>query len=258
MSGDRKLDALASLELGLDEGADGVDGEEHEESEDETVEEVEAGVSQLITNGFDAHISDGGRVQVNEPATSTGLVPLVGRIDNGVLKRMFSYGNGKDVSSELETNLEAVDELGEGDITAVTEDAQSLKVFGVSTVLEFNTDKVPLVRCGSGADLDGEGRSVIGQTLKLGVMLGDLSHVEERDDRLVRGLDEQDLEGVRIEGDALQSGEDGVHGGATSDYEDELETRQDIQDVSHILLPIPFMSASEKTLSSCQLTNSRA
>lgn len=60
MGSDRELDALASLELGLDEGADGVEGEEHEDCEDETVEEVEAGMSQLFTDGFDGHIGDGG------------------------------------------------------------------------------------------------------------------------------------------------------------------------------------------------------
>ena len=102
----------------------------------------------------------------------------------------------------------------------VTEDVEGLKVVGVGTVPELDADKVPIVRSGAGADLDGEGRGVIGQTLELGVVFRDLSHVEERDDGLVGGLNEQDLEGVSVEGDALQSREDGVHGGATSNYEE--------------------------------------
>ena len=85
MGSDRELDALASLELGLDEGADSVDGEEHQDGEDETVEQVEAGVSQLITNGFDCHVGDGGRFEGSEPAATTDLVPLLGRVNNGVL-----------------------------------------------------------------------------------------------------------------------------------------------------------------------------
>jgi hypothetical protein len=258
LSGDRELDALAGLKLGLDEGTNGVDGEEHEEGENETVEEVEAGVSQLITNGFDGHIGDGSRVKVDELGDTTGLVPLLGRVDDSVLKQMFSHWNGEHMNNEFETNLEAVDELSEGDITTVTKYAQSLELVGVSTILELDTDKVPLVRRGTGTDFDSDGRSVIGQTLKLRIVLRNLSHVEERDHGLIRGFNEQDLQGVRIEGNALQSGEDGVHGGTTSDCEEELETRKFFRGASHVLLPIPPMSLSEKTLSSCQLTNSRA
>jgi len=99
----------------------------------------------------------------------------------------------------------------------VTEHVQSLKVIGVGTVPELDADKVPVVRSGAGTDFNGDGGSVIGQTLELGVVLRDLGHVEERDDGLVGGLDEQDLEGVTVEGDALQGSKDGVHGGATGD-----------------------------------------
>lgn len=69
------------------------------------------------------------------------------------------------------------------------EDVQSLEL-GVGTVLELDADEVPLVRSGTGTDFDGEGGSVIRQTLELGVVLHDLSHVEERDHGLVRSLDE--------------------------------------------------------------------
>ena len=58
-------------------------------------------------------------------------------------------------------NLRVVDELGEG------------------TVPELGADKVPLVRSGPGADLNGNSRSGIEQTLELGIVLRDLSHAEE-------------------------------------------------------------------------------
>jgi hypothetical protein len=99
----------------------------------------------------------------------------------------------------------------------VTKHAQSLEVIGVGPILEFDADEVPLVRSGTSTDFNGESGSIIGQTLELGVVLRDLGHVEERNDRLVGSLDEQDLEGITVEGDALQSHEHGIHGGATSD-----------------------------------------
>lgn len=101
----------------------------------------------------------------------------------------------------------------------MTEHVQSLKGIGLSTVPELDADEVPVVRSGTSTDFNGDGRSVIGQTLEVGIGLHDLGHVEERDDGLVGGLDEHDIEGVGVEGNALQSGEDGVHGGATSDCE---------------------------------------
>lgn len=111
----------------------------------------------------------------------------------------------------------------------MTEHAQSLEFVAVSAVLELDADEVPLVRSGTGTDFDSEGGSVIGQTVELGIMLGNLHHVEEGDNRLVGGLDEQELEGVSIEGNALQSSEDGVHGSATSDCAVELESRKPVK-----------------------------
>ena len=102
----------------------------------------------------------------------------------------------------------------------MAEHVQSLKVIGLSTVPELDADEVPVVRSGANTDFNGDGRSVIGQALEVWLGLRDLGHVEERDDELVGGLDEHDLEWVTIEGYALQSGVDGVHGGATSDYEE--------------------------------------
>lgn len=90
LSSDRELNALAGLDPGLDEGADGVDGEEHDDSEDETEEEVVAGVSQLGTDGPDAHVGDRTRLLEGRDLTvlvvTTDLAPLVRRVDDGVLK----------------------------------------------------------------------------------------------------------------------------------------------------------------------------
>ena len=94
MGSDRELNALASLELGLDEGPNGEQGEDHEDGEDETVEEVKAGVSQLSADGFDAHIGDLSLVKGSEPG-ATGLAPLVGRANDGVLKRILSHCSGE-------------------------------------------------------------------------------------------------------------------------------------------------------------------
>lgn len=130
----------------------------------------------------------------------------------------------------------------------MTKHGQSLKVIGLGTVLELDADEVPIVRSGTGADFDGDGGSVLGQTVEVGVVLGDLGHVEERDHGLVGGLDEQELEGITVEGNTLQSGEDGVHGGATGDYNDMgQKTVRAGESARHVPLPIPPMSESEKT-----------
>ena len=77
------------------------------------------------------------------------------------------------------TNLEAVDELGKGDIVLVTEHVQSLKVIGLSTVPELDADEVPVFRGGAGTDFNGESRSIVGHTLEFGMLLHDIGHVEE-------------------------------------------------------------------------------
>ena len=87
LSSDRELNALASLDLGLDEGADSVDREEHHDSKDETEEEVEGGVSHLSTNGPDGRLglfSEGSDLPVL--VVTAELAPLVRRVDDRVLK----------------------------------------------------------------------------------------------------------------------------------------------------------------------------
>jgi len=162
LSSDRELDALAGLDPGLDEGANGVDGEEHDDDEDETEEEVEGGVSHLSANGLDAHIVDHAQPLEESGLTvlvvTADLAPFVGRVDDRVLKvKIQTLG-----SRNPDTNLEVIDELGEGDIIMVTKDVEGLEVIGVGTVPELDADKVPVIRSGAGTDFDGEGRGVIG------------------------------------------------------------------------------------------------
>ena len=52
---------------------------------------------------------------------------------------------------------------------------------------------------------------------ELGVVVDDAGHMEKRNEWLVGGLDQQELEGVTIEGDAFEGGDDTVHDCATSD-----------------------------------------
>jgi hypothetical protein len=89
LGSDRELDALAGLELSLDEGANGVDREEHHDGEDETEEEVEGGVGQLLTDGLDADLGEGRKIEgsvIAEVADTTGLGPFLRRVDDSVLK----------------------------------------------------------------------------------------------------------------------------------------------------------------------------
>ena len=83
------MNTLAGLDLGLDKGADSVNGEEHEDREEETGKEVEAGASQLGTDGLDAHLGDGSRTHDAGElvlVATTDLTPFAGRIDDRVLE----------------------------------------------------------------------------------------------------------------------------------------------------------------------------
>ena len=53
--------------------------------------------------------------------------------------------------------------------------------------------------------------------LELGVLVGDAGHMEERNEWLIGSLDQQELEGVTVERDAFEGGDDAVHDCATSD-----------------------------------------
>ena len=89
LSGDGQLNTLAGLDLGLDEGPDSASGEEHEDGKDETEKKVEARVGQLGTDGLDAHLGNGSQaLDPGEPVpvSTTDLIPIVGRANDGVLE----------------------------------------------------------------------------------------------------------------------------------------------------------------------------
>lgn len=55
--------------------------------------------------------------------------------------------------------------------------------------------------------------------LEFRVRLDHLSLMEQRDEGLVGRLDEHELKGIVVEGDALESLEDGAEGGAAGNYD---------------------------------------
>jgi len=138
---------------------------------------VVAGVS------CDAEGADASANSVVSVAAVADLVPFVGRVDYSA--------------------LESVDELGEGDITTVSEHVDGLEVVVLGAVLELDADKVSDVRRRAADELDDQSRSVFGQSGHVGVVAGDLGHPEQRDEGLIGGSDQKELERVMIEGDAL-------------------------------------------------------
>ena len=100
----------------------------------------------LVRISFDGDPLSGLAVLV----VTTGLVPLVRRADDGVLEASAGLIYGQTLGSEhTETNLEAIDELCERDVTFVTKHAQSLTVIGVGAVPELDADGVPVFRSGT-------------------------------------------------------------------------------------------------------------
>jgi len=112
--------------------------------------------------------------------------------------------------------LGTVDELGQGDVSVVAEDMDLFEGLGGS-VLELNAEEVTEIGGRATAELNDEGGSKVGDGLQLGVLLDDTGLVEEGDEWLIGGLGQEELEGIAVEGDALQSGDDRVHEGATRD-----------------------------------------
>lgn len=62
-------------------------------------------------------------------------------------------------------------------------------------------------------------RGVLTNASELGVPLGDTGLLEERDEGLVGGLDQHELQGIAVEGDAFEGAQDGVEHGTASNYE---------------------------------------
>jgi hypothetical protein len=145
-----------------------------------------------------------GRLQKVEVPSTAGLGPLLVARDGRA--------------------LDPVDELGQGDISVVLEDVYGLEVAG-SSVLELDPQEVPGVGGRATAELEGERRSVVGNSLELGVGLDDVSLVEQGNERLVGGLHQHELKGVAIEGNTLQRVDDGVEDGATSNVSRAIDFR---------------------------------
>jgi len=95
-------------------------------------------------------------------------------------------------------------------------------------------------------------------TLELGVLVDDAGHMEERNEWLVGGLDQQELEGITVEGDAFEGGDNAVHDCATSNCGRKMMARFNRRVELDELLPTPWISLSEKTPSSWKLAKARA
>lgn len=98
----------------------------------------------------------------------------------------------------------------------VAEDVSLLEALR-GTVLEAEAEEVTEIGGRAAAELDGDGRGKVGDGLEFWVLLDHAGLVEERDEGLVGGLDQQELERVTVEGDALERVDDRVQDGATSD-----------------------------------------
>lgn len=103
----------------------------------------------------------------------------------------------------------------------------------LSAVLELDPDEVTVFGGRSATELKGESRSVIGcrimsieamlkskiiltDTSQLRVLLDHLKHVEQGDERVVGGLDEEELKRVTVECNTLERVQDRVEDCATS------------------------------------------
>lgn len=115
--------------------------------------------------------------------------------------------------------LGAVEELREGDISLVSENVVGLEVVA-GAILELDPQEVPVLGCRSTTELKSEGGSEVGEASEFGVVLGYLEHVEERNERVVAGLNEEELEGVTVECDALERVEDEVQNSTTRQVTD--------------------------------------
>ena len=72
-------------------------------------------------------------------------------------------------------------------------------------------------------------KKILTDALVLGVLLHNVEHVEEGDEGVVGDLLDEELEGVAIERNALESVEDGVEDGATSDWKAMSEGEMGVQ-----------------------------
>ena len=90
--------------------------------------------------------------------------------------------------------------------------------------------------------------------LEGGVTLNHLGLREERNERLVGGRLDKELQGVTIVGDSLQRANDRLQNCASSDYDEAVRYRyRQKKELDNALFPMPLMAVSEKTPSSWKL-----
>lgn len=129
------------------------------------------------------------------------------------------------------THLCAIDKLSQGDVSVVTENVNILEIGG--SILKLDAQEVADIRRGPTAKFNRKGGSIVsywehisGRIYECGtrhtdagkfrVLLSDSGLAEERNEWLVGGLDQHELERVTIKGNALQRRKDSVQKRATS------------------------------------------
>ena len=173
------------------------------------------------------------------------------------------------------THLSPVEEFREGNVSLVTESVESLEVV-VGAVLELDPQEGTILGGRSTTEFEGKGRSEVGcklvttrvlasddsiltDTGKFGVVLHNLQHMEKRDERLVAGFDQKELEGVTVECDALEGVKDQVKDSATSHCGNRVSIRNALfQQRCYSRLPIPPISLLPKTAFSWKSAKPRA
>lgn len=156
--------------------------------------------------------------------------PLLLAADGIVLdKNVVSQSIGEEPSTAY---LDPVDEFSCGNVRLVAESMVGLEG-AIGAVLKLDPDEVAIFGGRSATELESKSRGVVGcmstsmdavrsskiirtDTSKFGVLLGHLEHVEQGNERLVGGLDEEELESVTVECNAREGAQDRVEDCAAS------------------------------------------
>lgn len=104
----------------------------------------------------------------------------------------------------------------------MVEDSEGLES-SIGTVLELESQELAGLGGSTTAEFDGDDRSKVGNSLQLRVFRGDLSLVEEGDERLVSGLDDHHLKRVAVKSDTLKSSDDTMGGGSAGNVSNSVD-----------------------------------
>lgn len=149
------------------------------------------------------NVGGGIRVEeINHIASSANLLPLPVAGDGSILC--------------------TVDEFGEGNVSMVAEDMDIAEA-SRSSIPETDAEEVTDIGGGTAAELNSDGRSVVGHPLELRALLGNTSLVEKGNEWLVGSFNQHELEGVAIEGNTLQGSKDSVHDGTTGNISNVID-----------------------------------